>query len=50
VGVEVPVANVAVVIRGWGWVREQVQRLGRILRLRVGKRARLFVLVAAGTG
>jgi superfamily II DNA or RNA helicase len=31
-------------------VREHVQRLGRILRKREGKRAVLYELVAAGTG
>jgi superfamily II DNA or RNA helicase len=49
-GVDVPEANVAVVISGSGSVREHVQRLGRILRQREGKRARLYELVAAGTG
>lgn len=48
-GVDVPEANVAVVISGSGSVREHVQRLGRILRQREGKRARLYELVSAGT-
>lgn len=48
-GVDVPEANVAVVISGSGSVREHVQRLGRILRHREGKRARLYELVSAGT-
>lgn len=48
-GVDVPEANVAVVISGSGSVREHVQRLGRILRRREGKRARLYELVSAGT-
>jgi superfamily II DNA or RNA helicase len=48
-GVNVPEANVAIVLSGSGSVREHVQRLGRILR-RVGdKRAILYELVAAGT-
>ena len=38
-GVDVPEANVAVVLSGSGSVREHVQRLGRILRRREGKRA-----------
>ncbi len=49
-GVDVPEANVAVVVSGSGSVREHVQRLGRILRRRKGKRARLYELVAGGTG
>ena len=49
-GVNVPEANVAVVLSGSGSVREHVQRLGRILRKREGKRAVLYELVAADTG
>ncbi len=48
-GVDVPEANVAVVISGSGSVREHVQRLGRILRPREGKRARLYEVISAGT-
>ncbi|HKO90683.1 MAG TPA: DEAD/DEAH box helicase family protein [Polyangiaceae bacterium] len=48
-GVDVPEANVAVVISGSASVREHVQRLGRILRRREGKRARLYELVSKGT-
>ena len=48
-GVDVPEANVAVIISGSGSVREHVQRLGRILRRREGKRAMLYELVSAGT-
>ncbi|MBI4953614.1 MAG: DEAD/DEAH box helicase [Myxococcales bacterium] len=49
-GVNVPEANVAVVLSGSGSVREHVQRLGRILRKRAGKRAILYELVSEGTG
>lgn len=49
-GVDVPDANVAVVISGSGSVREHVQRLGRVLRRREGKQAILYELVAAKTG
>jgi superfamily II DNA or RNA helicase len=49
-GVDVPEANVAVVISGSGSVREHVQRLGRVLRRREGKQAILYELVAAKTG
>jgi superfamily II DNA or RNA helicase len=48
-GVNVPDANVAIVLSGSGSVREHVQRLGRILRRREGKTAVLYELVAAGT-
>ncbi|HEV8548460.1 MAG TPA: helicase-related protein, partial [Polyangiaceae bacterium] len=48
-GVDVPDANVAVVISGSGSVREHVQRLGRVLRRREGKQAILYELVSAGT-
>jgi superfamily II DNA or RNA helicase len=48
-GVDVPDANVAIVISGSGSVREHVQRLGRILRKRGEKRAVLYELVTAGT-
>ena len=49
-GVDVPEANVAIVISGSGSVREHVQRLGRVLRRREGKQAILYELVAAKTG
>lgn len=48
-GVNVPDANVAIVLSGSGSVREHVQRLGRVLRRREGKTALLYELVAAGT-
>ncbi|HHH31542.1 MAG TPA: DEAD/DEAH box helicase, partial [Polyangiaceae bacterium] len=48
-GVNVPEANVAIVLSGSGSVREHVQRLGRVLRKREGKRAVLYELVSAGT-
>lgn len=49
-GVDVPEANVAVVISGSGSVREHVQRLGRILRRREGKHALLYEVISARTG
>jgi superfamily II DNA or RNA helicase len=49
-GVDVPEANVAIVISGSGSVREHVQRLGRILRQNGDKRALLYELVSRGTG
>jgi superfamily II DNA or RNA helicase len=48
-GVDVPDARVGVVVSGSGGVREHVQRLGRILRHRPGKRAVLYELVSKGT-
>jgi superfamily II DNA or RNA helicase len=49
-GVDIPAANVAIVMSGSGSVREHVQRLGRILRKRDGKgSAILYELVTGGT-
>ncbi|MEZ4741468.1 MAG: DEAD/DEAH box helicase family protein [Bdellovibrionota bacterium] len=49
-GVDVPDANVGVVLSGSGAVREHVQRLGRILRFQPGKRAILYEVMSKGTG
>ncbi|MBM3264472.1 MAG: DEAD/DEAH box helicase, partial [candidate division Zixibacteria bacterium] len=49
-GVDVPEANVAIVLSGTGSVREHVQRLGRILRRVEGKHALLYEVVAEHTG
>jgi len=46
-GVDLPEADVAIVLSGTGTVREHVQRLGRILRRREGKQAVLYELVVA---
>ena len=48
-GVNVPDANVAIVLSGSASVREHVQRLGRILRKRAGKRAILYEVVSQAT-
>ena len=48
-GVDVPDANVAVILSGSGSVREHVQRLGRILRKKGAKRAVLYELVTEET-
>lgn len=48
-GVDVPSANVAVVVSGSGSVMEHVQRLGRILRRQGEKQAILYELVSART-
>ena len=49
-GVDVPDANVAVVVSGGGSVREHGQRLGRILRKVGDKRATLYEIITAQTG
>jgi superfamily II DNA or RNA helicase len=48
-GVDVPDANVAVILSGSSSVREHVQRLGRILRKKGDKRALLYELVTEAT-
>ena len=49
-GVDVPEANIAIVVSGSGSIREHVQRLGRVLRARPGKEAILYELIARETG
>lgn len=49
-GVDVPSANVAIVVSGSGSVREHVQRLGRVLRKHGDKRAVLYELITSQTG
>jgi superfamily II DNA or RNA helicase len=48
-GVDLPSAEVAIVVSGTGTVRESVQRLGRILRPGPDKQAVLYELVTEGT-
>jgi superfamily II DNA or RNA helicase len=48
-GVNVPEANVAIILSGSGSVREHVQRLGRILRKSGDKEALLYEVVTRGT-
>ncbi len=48
-GVDVPDARVGIILGGTGSKREFVQRLGRILRKREGKRAVLYEIVSSGT-
>lgn len=48
-GVNVPEANVAIILSGSGSVREHVQRLGRILRKSGDKEAILYEVVTRGT-
>ena len=49
-GVDVPDANVAIILAGSASQREYVQRLGRILRPKRDKQAVLYELVTAATG
>jgi superfamily II DNA or RNA helicase len=48
-GVDVPAANVGIILSGTGSVREHVQRLGRLLRKQDGKQALLYEVVTQGT-
>ena len=48
-GVDVPEANIGIIVSGGASVREHVQRLGRILRAKPGKKAILYELVNSGT-
>lgn len=48
-GVDIPEANVGIVLSGSGSVREHVQRLGRLLRKRENKLAVLYEIVAEDT-
>ena len=48
-GVDIPKANVAIVLSGTGSTREHVQRLGRILRPAPGKRAFLYEVITSDT-
>lgn len=48
-GVDVPEANVGIILSGTATVREHVQRLGRILRKHGDKQALLYEVIARGT-
>jgi superfamily II DNA or RNA helicase len=48
-GVDVPAANVGIVLSGTATVREHVQRLGRLLRKHGDKQALLYEVIARGT-
>ena len=48
-GVNVPEANIAIVLSGSGSRREHTQRLGRILRKREGKFATLYEVITEDT-
>lgn len=48
-GIDVPEASLGVILSGSGSSREFVQRLGRLLRKREGKRARLIEIISEQT-
>ena len=48
-GIDVPDASIGFILSGTGSSREYIQRLGRILRKRPGKRAKLIEIVAQET-
>lgn len=48
-GVDIPEAQVGIVLSGTSTVREHVQRLGRILRPQADKQAVLYELISGGT-
>lgn len=48
-GIDVPDAQVAIIVGGTHGEREHVQRIGRLLRPAPGKRAIVYELVSAGT-
>jgi superfamily II DNA or RNA helicase len=48
-GIDVPEANIGIIVSGTGSSREFIQRLGRLLRPRENKRAILYELVTKGT-
>jgi len=48
-GIDVPDADVAIVVGGTGGEREHVQRVGRLLRPSPGKHAIVYELVTSGT-
>ncbi|MGV9198577.1 MAG: DEAD/DEAH box helicase [Promethearchaeia archaeon] len=48
-GINVPEANIGIIVSGTGSSREYIQRLGRLLRPRENKQAILYELVTKGT-
>ncbi|BAN90164.1 DEAD/DEAH box helicase [Aeropyrum camini] len=49
-GLDIPDANVGILVSGTGSRRQFIQRLGRLLRPGEGKRAVLYEVIAKGTG
>ncbi|UCD10244.1 MAG: hypothetical protein JSU79_00715 [Dehalococcoidales bacterium] len=48
-GIDVPDATLGVILSGTGSSREFIQRLGRLLRKKAGKEAKLVDIVSSGT-
>jgi superfamily II DNA or RNA helicase len=48
-GIDIPDANVGIIVAGTGSKRQFIQRLGRLLRPKEGKQAVLYEIVARGT-
>ncbi len=48
-GLDVPDADIAIVVGGTGSARRHIQRIGRVLRPRAGKRAHVYELAVAET-
>lgn len=48
-GFDVPEAEIAIILGGSGSSREHIQRIGRVLRPKEGKKAHIYELLAAGT-
>ena len=49
-GIDVPEANIGIIVSGSGSIREHVQRLGRILRPSKNKEALLYEIISKSTG
>jgi superfamily II DNA or RNA helicase len=48
-GLDIPDVNVGIIVAGTGSRRQYVQRLGRLLRPRPGKTAKLYEIIVRGT-
>ncbi|MEM0122177.1 MAG: helicase-related protein, partial [Saccharolobus sp.] len=48
-GLDIPDANIGIIVTGTGSRRQFIQRLGRILRPYNGKKAKLYEIVVSGT-
>ncbi len=48
-GIDIPDANVGIIVTGTGSRRQFIQRLGRILRPYDGKQAKLYEIIVSGT-
>ncbi len=48
-GVDIPDASLAIVLGGYGTSRQFLQRLGRILRMKENKKAKLIEIITKGT-